>query len=162
MESSPKILFLTSLIRWSGVTLLIMVVWHILLGGRINFQLEQNLQHSLLISEKVLDVQGYEKRQQSILSSRERLYFIISLRQQNDEAIKVLTMLDQGRPLSIQLTQLQWQDGVIQMNGYTDSETELTYWLENLKQKTTAFYPVINEVNAENQLRYFQLSMRLY
>ena len=162
MEPSPKILFLTSLIRWSGVTLLIIVIWHILLGGRINFQLEQNLQQSLLISEKVMDVKGYEKRQQNILSSRERLDFIMSLRQQNEEAIKVLTLLDQGRPLSIQLTQLQWQNGVIQLNGYTQSETELANWLEHLKQKTTAFYPVINEMSADNRLRNFQLSMRLY
>ncbi len=161
MTFSPKILFFTSLIRWSGVTLLIMITWHILLSGQINFQLEQNLQHSLLISEKALDVKGYEKRQQSILSSRERLDFIVGLRQHNDEAIKLLTLLNQARPLSIQLTQLYWQDGMIRMHGYAHSETELTDWLEGIKQTSTLFYPVIHEVNARDPLRYFQLNMRL-
>lgn len=157
MESSPKAIFLTSLFRGISITLVVLVIWHVLLSGRLNFQLEKNIQRHLLLSETVLDITHYEKRQEKIVSSQTRLHFIATLRRQNKDAALILKELAKSLRASIVFSAVKWQDGFVWIEGYTRSDVELVTWIDAMRKSTVLNHPVITSLADKNKLRYFQL-----
>lgn len=161
MEHSSKIAFYTSLFRCAGITLIILMVWHIWLSSLVHLQREKNIQRHLLISEKVLDIMQYEKRQEKIMNSEARLTFIATLRHQNKEAALILTELNKMASDSIEFSAVKWQDRLIWIEGYSRSDLELRVWMDSLAKSTVLTQPVITSLADKNQLRYFQLKMGL-
>ncbi|HSW69058.1 MAG TPA: PilN domain-containing protein [Gammaproteobacteria bacterium] len=154
-------IFFTSLLRGVGITLAGLIAWHLMLSGLVNFQLEENLQRRLLITEKILDIAEYEKRQQKIVSSQMRLNFITRLRHQNEEAAQILKELTKSIPQTITLARVSWQDGVILINGYTHSDLELIAWMGHIRNSPILVHPLVTAISDSNQLRYFQLKVGL-
>ena len=161
MEYLTKMIFSIKLLRYAGIILVILVVWHMILEGLINSQLEKNIQQDLLVSEKVLDIMEYEKRQQKITHSQARLSFIITLRRQNQEASLVLKELNKTISQPIEISLVKWQDRVIWIEGYSHSDLELIDWVNQIRKSPVLAHPVITSIGDRNKLRYFELRMGL-
>ncbi len=136
-------------------------VWHILLSNLISLKQEENIQRHLLISEKMLDIAQYEKRQQKIVNSRIRLNFITNLRHQNGEAGQVLKELNKAMPNTIVLTRVQWQSRMLFIDGYTHSDVALIAWIDDISHSPLLMRPVITSMDERNPSRYFQLRIGL-
>src|SRR5207244_944870 len=107
-EFSTRMTFFTSLLCSMGITLAGLIIWHAMLSGLVSFQSEENIQRRLLITEKILNITEYEKRQQKMVNSQIRLNFITELRRQNEEAAHILRELTKSIPETITLAQVVW------------------------------------------------------
>ncbi len=161
MEHSSETAFYTLLFRCLGATLVMLVIWHIGLSTLIHFQVEKNIQHQLLISEKMLDIMQYEKRQDGIVYSKVRLNFIELLRRQNKVTAEVLKEISKTLSASIELSEVKRQDKIIWIAGYTHSDLALIDWMDAMKKSAILTAPVITSITDKNPLKYFQLRMGL-
>ncbi len=154
-------LFFTLLIRCMGITLIILMIWHVVLSGIMSVQLEKNIQRRLLVSEKLSDIREYEKRQTGILASQARLNFMATLRHQNEAAAHVLKILHQTTVAPIELSRVKWQDRVLWVEGYVSSDLDLTAWIDAISHSSLLMHPVITSLSDKGQLKYFQLRIGL-
>lgn len=161
MELSPKTVFYTLLFRCIGVILIILIVWHIWLSSLIHLQLEKNIQRHLLISEKMLDIMQYEKRQTVIVNSKTRLNFIETLRHQNKKTAQILKEVSKTLSQAIELSEIKRQDKIIFITGYTHSDLALIDWLDDMRKSVILTKPEITSITDKNKLRYFQLKTGL-
>ncbi len=161
MEYSPKTRFIASLLRGVGLTLTLLLVWHVILSGLISYQHEKNLERRLLVSDKISDIIQYEIRQEKLTNSQARLDFITTLRRQNDMATRILRELGKASPGLIDLNLVKWQDRTIWIEGYAYSNLELATWVDNIKKTVVSMQPVITSMGDKNQQRYFKLQIGL-
>lgn len=159
MHGSPKITFFTSLFHSVGITIIFLVIWHVILSSRIHFQIEKNIQHNLLISEKLFDIMEYEKRQQKMVHSEARVNFITTLRQQNEEAAIILKELAKTTPAAIEFSEVKWQNRMIWIKGFTHSDLEIMNWIDAIRKSSILTNPVITSMGDRNQRRFFQLKI---
>jgi Tfp pilus assembly protein PilN len=157
MDGSAKTTFFTSLFRCVGITVITLIICHLILSSMINFQMEKNLQHHLLISEKMFDILEYEKRQKKIVYSEARLNFITTLRRQNSEAANILKELNKTVPAAIEFSEVKWQNRIIWIKGYTHSDLELMDWIDALRKSSVLSAPVITSIGDREQRRFFEL-----
>ncbi len=150
--------FAMSFIRWVGLTLFTLFIWHTILDNIIFYTQEKNKELYELITKKKLEIDLFSERQKNLLEFTSRLQFIASLNQRNNEAAQLLDELSKATPNFVIIDQLKRQGKEIFLAGSTHSDVELIQFLGNIDQSVLFTQPLITNLNTINQRRYFQLT----
>ncbi|MEO8401878.1 MAG: PilN domain-containing protein [Gammaproteobacteria bacterium] len=152
-----KINVVTTLIRFVGLTLFALVIWHFSLVNLLDDQLNKNAQLKIQLAQKQKELEAFKKRQEKIFQLESQLRFISSLRQQNNQAAHILDGFVKTIPHAIVLNQLQRQGVFLTVDGSAEIDSNIIQFMENITKSTLFSHPMIIQLGAKQSPRYFQM-----
>jgi type IV pilus assembly protein PilN len=148
-KEARKVRFIATLAGFIGLSLFILVILHFYTDHSINRQLLRNsyLQSRLEQEQgKLFDLKKM-KEQQAVFMTE--LYFIIKLREQSLQVIRLLDNLTKTIPNTVFLDKIMRQKNIITLTGEAESNLDITQFMKNLSQSHYFTAPVLNQITAK-------------
>lgn len=148
-KEARKVRFVAILAGFIGLSLFILVILHFYIDHSINRQLLRNsyLQSRLDQEQQNLGNLKKMKEQQAVFMSE--LYFIIKLREQSLQVIRLLDNLTKTIPNTVFLNKIMRQKDTIVLDGEAESNLNITQFMKNLGQSHYFTPPILNEITAK-------------
>lgn len=150
-KEARKVRFFANLAGFIGFSLLFLVILHFYIDHDINHQLLRNAYLQSEMNQEQQNLAALKKMVQDQASFEDQLHFIIKLREQSLQVVRLLDLLTKTIPDTVSLDKVMRQGNVITITGETPSNLEITAFMKNLSQFPYFTQPVLTQITGQTE-----------
>lgn len=147
------------------VTLFLVFISHMYLSGIIGNQQQLNAYLQSDFDKEQVELGALNKKKQEQKTVNTELHYILSLRENSYQAVRLLDELVKIVPDAVSLNKISRQGNSIILIGKAESNLQVTLFMENMAKSNFFRQPVLTEIsskeNSAGEERYFQLKVEL-
>lgn len=158
--------FFVALVVAVGFAVFIIFLFHLYYDDLIDYQDKRNAFLQEEIARKQIEINSLRKDKEQQALVKAKLQFIMALREESYQAVRLLNELLQVVPDSITLSKLSRNGNVITLEGKAQSELAITAFLKTLSKVSIFNQPILTGINSqagniktEATERFFQITV---